>query len=76
MITPSKPRCDECEFYQKGSNDEGFCCAHPPKVFFAAVPRMVEGKMVPILEDTTGWPTVPGNAWCGEYKKAFQLASH
>lgn len=54
-------KCKECKWY-----DSGVCHRHSPAVIAVSDenPYRVDGRLV----ESTTWPTVHENDWCGEHE--------
>ncbi len=68
-----KRKCETCDFWEKRSGREGhgFCHRYPPPVIEEEEAGESDISIEPYLPgDTQGrWPVVPGEEWCGEWKK-------
>jgi len=75
---PAKPTCRECDHAEIiSSTDKAIRCRrYPPTVTAVTVPMQNEGEMSIQIKDINLRPIISINETCGEWKKAFILASH
>jgi hypothetical protein len=65
-MAKNERRCENCEFYEIDSSDEGIGRCH----FNAPLPSPKNPMLDEKFYKTTSvhWPLVPPSDWCGQYK--------
>jgi len=61
-------QCKECVYYDSRGGQKGHCRKRPPRV--TSVVKQQPGVTGDSIVDTTAWPTVKDEDWCGEFEFA------
>lgn len=61
------PTCETCVFFHHQAGGSGVCRRHPPRVIQVHV-----GHSEPWLSESTVWPDVGRDDFCGEHQKVWK----
>ena len=65
----SRPRCDECRFFEAQNKGHGFCQRYAPRAVLIGEIKQFEFNSDVEAHETI-WPCVEGDARCGEWESA------
>lgn len=69
-MTIPRAMCADCAYYEPFDDTRGHCHARSPQVG-VIWPRHAKG--LGNCDVRTFWPTVPTNAWCGEFRPSEKV---